>query len=168
MGTTIIYAGSFDPPTLGHEDLALRALRFCDNLIIAIGRNSAKKNLFTVEERIEMLQHLFKPYGDRVQVEAFQGMLVTYARARNVSLILRGLRTATDFESELLIAGVNAEQSGENHGLPNIDTIFLPTSPRLGLISSSFARELASHGANLEHYVHPYVEQKLLTKFKNQ
>lgn len=167
MGTTIIYAGSFDPPTLGHEDLALRALRFCDTLIVAIGQNSAKKNLFSVEERIDMLQHLFKPYGEQVLVESFQGMLVRYARERKVSLILRGLRTATDFESELLIAGVNAEQSGEDHGLPNIDTIFLPTNPRYGIISSSFARELASHGANLEHYVHPYVEQKLRAKFKS-
>lgn len=159
-----IYAGSFDPPTLGHQDLAKRALRFCDILIVAVGRNSAKKNLFSVEERLDMLRHLFKPY-ENIQVESFEGMLVRYCRTKGSQLIVRGLRTTTDFESELGIAHVNAEQGGHDHGLPNIDTVFLPTSQESGHLSSSFARELSSHGANLEKYVDPYVEKALVAKF---
>lgn len=165
MPLTAVYAGSFDPPTLGHQDLALRSLKFCDRLVIAIGKNSAKKPLFTLDERLDMLQHLFKPFSEKISVVSFQGLLVEYCRAESIPLIVRGLRTSMDFEYELGIAHVNAEQAGEDHGLPKIDTIFLPTSQRIGAVSSSFVRELASHGANLHRYVDPYVEQRLKAHF---
>lgn len=155
-----VYAGSFDPPTLGHQDLARRALRLCDRLIVAVGRNAAKKNMFTVDERLDMLRHLFRPY-ERIEVAHFDGLLVNFCRDRKADIIVRGLRAVTDFEYELGIAHVNADQAGEDHGIPRIDTVFIPTGPRFSFVSSSFVRELASHDANLEHYVDPYVELKL-------
>ena len=159
-----IYAGSFDPPTLGHQDLARRALRFCDRLVVAVGKNSSKKNVFTVEERLDMLRHLFRPYEDCIEVTAFDGLLVRYCLDRKIPLIVRGARTTMDFEYELGIALVNAEQSGRDHGSPNVDTVFLPAAETFGFVSSSFVRELASHGANLERYVDSYVEAKLRDK----
>lgn len=156
-----VYAGSFDPPTLGHQDIARRALRLCDELIVAVGRNEAKKPMFSIEEKLDMLRHVFKPYL-QIRVDAFDGLLVNYCRDQRAGTIIRGLRAVTEFESELGMAGINAEQAGEDHGIPKIDTVFLPaTNSRFSFVSSSSVRTLALHGANLEHYVDPYVESKL-------
>lgn len=165
MQRIAVYAGSFDPPTFGHQDIARRALRICDTLIVAVGRNPEKKSsMFSVEERLDMLEHLFKPYPE-IRVAAFEGLLVEYCRIEKAHTIIRGLRAVTEFESELGMASINAEQAGEDHGLPKIDTVFIPaTNPRFSFVSSSSVRILAVNKGSLERYVDPYVETRLREK----
>lgn len=157
-----VYAGSFDPPTLGHEDLALRAVRVCSRLIIAVGINSSKKPLFSLEERLAMLREMSRrvhPNPDVVEVASFDGLLVQYCAKRGASLIIRGLRAVTDFEYELGIAHANLDQDG------TIDTFFLPTKPEFSFVSSSVVKEIARHNGKVSHYVQKDVEDRLREKF---
>jgi len=158
--TTAVYAGSFDPPTLGHLDVIQRATKCFDTLVIGIGINSAKKTLFTYDERAEMLRTACRTLPGRIsEVARFDGLLVDFCKKLGAGVIIRGLRAVTDFEYELGIAHANSSQA------PEVYTFFLPTKPEFSFVSSSVVRELAKHGGKLDHYVPKNVEEALRKKF---
>ena len=150
MRRLAIYPGSFDPPTLGHIDVIERAARLFDELIVAIGVNSTKKPLLSVEERFEALEastHHLK----NVRVEQFGGLLVHYALEKNAKSIVRGLRATADFEYEFQMAMVNRRLSD------NVDTVFLMTKWEHSYLSSSIVREVATLGGDYSGLVPPEV-----------
>lgn len=154
-----IYPGSFDPVTFGHLDIIERASGIVDELVVAVLINSAKKSLFSVSERVKMLSEMLEGH-DNIKVESFDGLLVDYARSRNASIIVRGLRAVTDFEYELQIAQMNRTIYGE------IDTIFLTTSLEYAYLSSSIVKEVASYGGDISHFVPESIIPKIYEKFK--
>ena len=153
-----VYAGSFDPATLGHLDLIERAAALFDNVIVAIGVHPTKSPLFSADERkkliVSITQHI-----PNVVVDSFDGLLIEYCASKNASVIVRGLRVTTDFEYELQIAHANADLR------PQIDTIFLPTRTKHGFVSASLVREIASHGGDVSRYAPAVVCEALKTKF---
>jgi pantetheine-phosphate adenylyltransferase len=159
VGTVAIYAGSFDPITRGHEDLINRSCEFVDKLVVAVANNSAKKPLFTPDERVELIRQASSS-NDCVEVRQFQGLLVDFAREVGASLIIRGLRAVSDFEYEFQMALMNRNLS------PGLETVFMVPSVETTYISSSIIREVAQFGGNLEGLVHPAVASALRAKFK--
>jgi pantetheine-phosphate adenylyltransferase len=153
-----IYAGSFDPPTNGHLDLVDRASKLFPRVVVALGQHPTRSPLFTVEERVELLQKVCAPMPN-VEVALFSGLLVDYAREIGARIIVRGLRAATDFEYELQIAHANADLA------PEVDTVFLPTRTNYGFISASLVREIASHGGDVSRYAPRAVCDALTTKY---
>jgi pantetheine-phosphate adenylyltransferase len=153
-----IYPGSFDPPTFGHLDLVERASSLFPKLIVALGKHSGRAPLFGSDERLRLLEQACAPFKN-VQVAAFDGLLVEYARKVNARVIVRGLRAQTDFEYELQIAHANADLA------PELDTAFLPTRTRHGFISASLVREIASHGGDVSRYAPPEVCVALKAKY---
>jgi pantetheine-phosphate adenylyltransferase len=153
-----IYAGSFDPITNGHVSIIQSGLVAFDRIIVAVLTNSKKQSLFTVDERIEMITDALK--GDpRVEIDRFEdGLLVDYARKKNVRVVLRGLRAVGDFEYELQMANMN------RHLDPNIETVFLMASDYF-FVSSSLIKEAASLGGDLKGVVPDLVAKKLREKF---
>ena len=158
MATIAIYAGSFDPITKGHEDLIHRSCEFVDRLVVAVARNSAKKPLFTADERVDLIR---QATGENpcVEVKQFQGLLVDFAREVGASLIIRGLRAVSDFEYEFQMALMNRNLS------PGLETVFMVPSVETTYISSSIIREIAQYGGALEGLVHPAVARALRAKF---
>jgi pantetheine-phosphate adenylyltransferase len=157
---TAVYAGSFDPVTLGHVDLIARASNIFDQVIVGIGVNSSKKPTFSTEERIQLIAAACSDLGHNIEVTAFEGLLVNFCKKVGASVIIRGLRAVTDFEYELGIAHANATQ------VPEIDTYFLPTKPEFSFVSASVVREIAKYGGDLHKYVPPVVSEALREKFK--
>lgn len=155
---TAMYAGSFDPPTYGHLDLVERASRLFEHLVVGIGINPARNPLFTIEERLSLLEQVCLPF-ENVRVVSFSGLGVDYARQIGARVIVRGLRAVTDFEYELQIAHANADLA------PEIDSMFLPTRTNYGFISASLVRDIARHGGNIERYAPPEVCVALRQKF---
>jgi pantetheine-phosphate adenylyltransferase len=154
-----IYPGSFDPLTNGHLSLIQRGLKMFDSLVVAIAVNPKKTPLFSVEERKEMI--LGAVGNDpRVTVDDFQGLLVDYAKKRNMNVVLRGLRAVSDFEFEFQLANMNRRLS------PDIETVFMMTGEDYFYISSNLVREVASFGGNVEGAVPPNVLEKLKAKYK--
>ena len=153
-----VYAGSFDPVTLGHVDLIERAGNLFDQVIIAVGRHATKKAFFSFQERLELLIEVTKDYPN-VRVDSFDGLLIQYCEKIGARLIVRGLRAVTDFEYELQIAHANADMQ------PTVDTIFLPTRTKYGFVSASLVREIASHGGDVSHYAPAPVCEALKAKF---
>lgn len=153
-----IYAGSFDPPTNGHLDLVDRASKLFPRVVVALGQHPTRSPLFSVPERLDLLRRVCAPMTN-VHVDLFDGLLVDYARKIDASIIVRGLRAATDFEYELQIAHANADLA------PEIDTVFLPTRTNYGFISASLVREIASHGGDVTHYAPAVVATALHAKF---
>jgi pantetheine-phosphate adenylyltransferase len=145
---TAVYAGSFDPITVGHLDLLRRACGLFDTVILAVGANPAKRTLLTVEERIGVLKACTHDLPE-VQIDSFQGLLVDYCKKVEASAILRGLRAVTDFEFEFQIGLANMDMA------PEIETVFLLTEPRNIFISSSLVKEIASNGGDISRYVPP-------------
>ncbi len=158
MERIVIYPGSFDPVTNGHIDIADRGLKLFDKIIVAILRNPVKEFLFTVEERVEMLESSFKDYPD-ITVETFDGLLVDYAASRNCIAILRGMRAVSDFEYEFQLALMNRRLKRE------IQTVFLMTGLRWIFTSSSIIKEAAQFGGDIASVVPPLVNRKLKEKF---
>ena len=154
-----IYPGSFDPVTFGHLDIIERSAGIVDELVVAVLINSAKKSLFSVSERVKMLSELLEGH-DNIKVESFDGLLVDYARSKEASIIVRGLRAVTDFEYELQIAQMNRTIYSE------IDTIFLTTSLEYAYLSSSIVKEVASYGGDISHFVPESIIPKIYEKFK--
>jgi pantetheine-phosphate adenylyltransferase len=154
-----VYAGSFDPVTLGHLDLIERASALFSDVIVAIGVHPTRKPLFSASERIALLKEVTAPYSN-VTVESFEGLLIRYCQDRQARVIVRGLRAATDFEYELQIAHANADLA------PEIDTIFLPTRTKHGFVSASLVREIASHHGDVSRYAPAPVCEALKIKFK--
>lgn len=156
-----VYPGTFDPVTLGHLDIAARALHLCDTLVLAVGDNKNKSPLFTVKERMEMVRESLVNMGldSRVRVDSFRGLTVQYAQSVGATLIVRGLRAVTDFEWEFQLALVNRQQD------PQVETVCLMTSQEYSFLSASVVRELAMLGGDLREVVPPNVAEALKRKF---
>jgi pantetheine-phosphate adenylyltransferase len=153
-----VYAGSFDPVTLGHVDLIERASALFSDVIVGIGLHPSRNPLFSAEERAALITESAKHLLN-VRVEAFDGLLIHYCQKVGAGVIVRGLRAATDFEYELQIAHANADLA------PQIDTIFLPTRTKNGFISASLVREIAFHGGDVSRYAPAPVCSALREKF---
>lgn len=153
-----IYPGSFDPITNGHLDIISRGLEVFDRIIIAVARNSEKSSLFSIEERIAMIEETI---GDNPNIVAdtFDGLLVNYAEKMGARVILRGLRAVSDFEYEFQLAQMNHTVK------PKVETLFMMTSATYGYLSSSIVKEVASHNGNIEGFVPPAVKKALDQKF---
>lgn len=145
MSKVAIFPGSFDPITLGHYDIVERATPLFDKIIIAIGQNSQKKYMFSLEERMEFIRKTFASFPN-VEVDHFEGLTIDYCHSKNVNFILRGLRNPADFEFEKAIAQTNRELTKDN----KVETIFLLTSASKSFISSSIVREILTFGGNYE------------------
>lgn len=155
-----VYPGSFDPVTYGHIDIIKRASRITDQLIVGVLKNSAKKGLFTIEERVDMLKEVTKDIQN-VSIMSFDGLLVDFAKKNGANAIVRGLRAITDFDYELQMAQTNRAL------YEAADTIFIPTSIEYSFLSSTTVREVASLGGDISGFVAPYVEMKLKQKVNN-
>lgn len=157
-----VYAGSFDPITNGHLSLIRRALEIFDKLIVAIAINGEKRPLFTVEERLEMIKEgikeKIKEYG-KVEVDAFEGLLVDYTASKNAKVILRGLRAVSDFDYELQLALMNRRLNRD------IQSVFLMTDFKWLFLSSTIVKEAARFGADVKGLVPKVVVEKLKEKF---
>ena len=154
-----VYPGSFDPVTYGHLDVIKRASKLTDELIVGVLYNKAKTPLFSVEERVRMLEEVVKGI-ENVKVVAFEGLLVEFAKEYNVNMIIRGLRAVTDFEYELQMAQTNHKLE------PNIESLFLATNLEYSYLSSTVAKEVALFGGNIDQFVPPLVVEKVKEKMK--
>ena len=152
-----IYPGSFDPITRGHEDLIRRSLGFVDRVIVAVAVNSAKQPLFTAEERLGLIRATVD--DRRVEVKAFEGLLVDFAKSAGATVIVRGLRAVSDFEYEFQMALMNRTLA------PGIETVFLVPAFDLTYLSSSLVREVARYGGDVSTLVQPAVQQALKRKY---
>ena len=157
MTRIALYPGSFDPPTKGHEDLIHRSLGFVDRIVVAVAVNVAKQPLFSFEERVALIRQCVP--DPRVEVQAFDGLLVEFAKRVGATVIVRGLRAVSDFEYEFQMALMN-----RNLG-PHIETVFLVPAFDLTYLSSSLVREVARFGGDVSALVHPVVQQALRRKF---
>jgi pantetheine-phosphate adenylyltransferase len=153
-----IYPGSFDPLTNGHLSLIQRGLEMFDRLIVGILVNPKKQPLFSIEERKALIKEAVK--DPRVEIDAFEGLLVEYAKKKKVRVILRGLRAVSDFEYEFQLANMNRKLR------PDIETVFMMTGEDYFYISSNLVREVASLGGSVEGLVPPNVLEKLKAKYK--
>jgi pantetheine-phosphate adenylyltransferase len=144
-----IYPGSFDPITLGHLDIIIRASGLVDKLVIGVLRNNAKKPLFTAEERVEIIKQVIREHTQlkTIEVVAFEGLLIEFARQQKANIIVRGLRAITDFEYELQIAQTNHKLDAR------VDTVFFTTSVEYSYLSSSAVKEIASFGGDISGFV---------------
>lgn len=158
MKRLAIYPGSFDPPTNGHLSIIQRGLRVFDGLIVAIAYNSKKTPLFSVEERKEFLRQVVGP-EPRVEIDAFEGLLVEYSQKRKVPTILRGLRAVSDFEFEFQLANMNRKL------YPELETVFMMTGEDYFYVSSQLVREVASLGGDVDGLVPAPVGEALRRKF---
>jgi len=158
MQRIAVYPGSFDPVTNGHIDIVERGLKIFDKIIVAILKNPVKNFLFTVDERLEMLESSFQKYPN-VEVETFEGLLVDYAAKRKSNAILRGMRAVSDFEYEFQLALMNRRLNRE------VQTVFLMTGFRWIFTSSSIIKEAAQFGGDIAGIVPSIVNQKLKEKF---
>ena len=146
MSKIAIFPGSFDPITVGHEDIILRSLDLFDELIIAIGFNSNKKYVNTPEERKSQIEKVFKSYP-KVKVSVYSGLTVDFCKSVNATFILRGIRTASDFEYERNIGLMNLEMA------PNIETIFLISRPKYSALSSTVVRDIKRNGGDISNFI---------------
>jgi pantetheine-phosphate adenylyltransferase len=153
-----IYPGSFDPVTYGHIDIIERASDIFDELIVAVLNNKAKTPLFSVNERVNILNEVLKGISN-VKVLSYEGLLVDFAVSCGAGVIVRGLRAVTDFEYELQLAQTNSVLNG------GVDTVFLTTSLKYAYLSSSTVKEVASYGGDISKFVPPYVEKLTYDKF---
>ncbi|HHT9131817.1 MAG TPA: pantetheine-phosphate adenylyltransferase [Candidatus Tripitaka californicus] len=159
--TKAIYPGTFDPLTYGHLDLIERGSKVFDELIVAIGENPFKTPLFTVAERRQMIQkhtHHLK----NVKVDAFKGMLVDYVQGQHANIILRGIRTVSDFEEEFQRALTNRVLKND------LETVFVMTSEQYSFLNSRLIKEAASLGGDVSKFVPPEVEKQLIAKLKKK
>lgn len=143
---TALFPGSFDPITLGHLDIIERALPLFDEIQIAVGTNSAKNYLFTLEQRVSWIQETFA-HEPKIKVITYEGLTVDFAQQQGVNFLLRGLRNPADFEFEKAIAQANREM------VPDLETVFLLTSARYAYISSSIVREVINHKGDYTRFV---------------
>ena len=158
MPITAIYPGSFDPITNGHMSILTRGLKIFDNIIMAVAVNPQKKNLFTVEERMDMIQACLSG-NKNVEVGTFEGLVVDYARERKAQVLLRGIRALSDFEYEFQMALMNRKLERE------IQSVFLMTDYKWFYISSTIIKEAASLGGNIGGLVPDVVCKRLKEKF---
>jgi pantetheine-phosphate adenylyltransferase len=157
------YAGSFDPLTNGHLDVLKASLAVADRILVGVGVQASKQPLFSLEERMRLIdQSAHAELGgdaDRIQVLAFQGLLVAAAREHGASIMIRGLRDGTDLDYEMQMAGMNETMA------PELQTVFLPASPSVRTITATLVRQIASMGGDITHFVPEVVADALKSKF---
>ena len=156
MTRIAVYPGSFDPITKGHEDLIHRSLAFVDKLVVAVAVNVSKQPLFTLDERVALIEQTARDTA--IAVRAFDGLLVDFARSVGATVIVRGLRAVSDFEYEFQMALMNRTLA------PKLETVFLVPAFDLTYLSSSLVREVARFGGDVSALVHPAVQQALRQK----
>ncbi|MGO9482669.1 MAG: pantetheine-phosphate adenylyltransferase [Candidatus Kryptoniota bacterium] len=158
-GKIAIYPGTFDPVTNGHIDVAARASKLFDKIIICVAANSQKNPLFTGPERMKLIKESIKEFKN-IEVEQFEGLLVDYAQEKKAQAIVRGLRAVSDFEYEFQMALTNRKLCSD------IDTIFLMPHEKYTYLNSSIVREIAKFGGNVSQFVPAHVEKELIKKFR--
>lgn len=156
-----IYPGSFDPVTFGHADVIARSSKKVDELIVGVLNNKAKSPLFSVEERVRMLEEITKDMPN-VRIVPFEGLLVDFARKLKADLVIRGLRAITDFEYELQMAQTNQKLE------PELETVFLTTSLEYSYLSSSTVKEVAAFGGDISRFVPEIVAEQIAEKMKKK
>lgn len=163
MPRIALYPGSFDPVTNGHLDVVRNAVALCDRLIVAIGVHPGKKPLFSVEERLEMLNEVFGPVAAKAGCEfdciTFDDLVITAAQRAGATILIRGLRDGTDLDYEMQMAGMNETMA------PEVRTVFLPASPTVRPITATLVRQIAGMGGDVSNFVPKAVALRLKTKF---
>lgn len=155
--TRAIYPGSFDPITRGHIDLVERASRLFDEVVVAVADSKSKKTLFTLEERVELIQQTTEHLTD-VSIVGFTGLLIDFARQMNTNIVIRGLRAVSDFEYEFQLSWMNRQLE------PDIETLFFAPAENYAFVSASLVKEIAQFGGNVSKFVHPEVNKALMNK----
>ena len=156
-----VYPGTFDPVTHGHEDVVRRATQLFDRVIVAVAAGHHKKNaLFTLPERLDMVREAAKAYP-QVEVESYSGLLRDFVVAHGAKAVVRGLRAVTDFDYEFQLAGMNRSL------MPDVETVFLTPSDKYQFISSTFVREIALLGGEVDKFVSPTVLARLMAKVRS-
>src|SRR5262245_50040784 len=150
--------GSFDPVTNGHLDIVGRSSRLFDEVVVAVMVNESKRGLFSIDERLDMLREVLKPY-ENVRIESFQGLLVDFCRAERAGVVVKGLRAVSDFDYELKMAQMNI-------GLAGVETLFMPTNPQNSFISSSLVKEVAKWGGDVSPHVPEVVSRRLTERLR--
>ena len=158
---TAVYPGSFDPVTLGHLDIIERTAKMMDHVIIGVLQNNSKTPLFSVEERVKMLEDVTSDLPN-VEVRSFGGLLVDFVHQCQADVIVRGLRAITDFEYELQMAQTNRVIA------PDIDTIFLTTNLKYSYLSSSIVKEIAGYQGDISEFLHPVIAEKVRERLANK
>jgi len=156
-----VYPGTFDPITLGHEDIVRRAADLFDEVIVAVAGSTNKKTLFSLDERVELAKNVFEN-ADNIRVVGFSGLLMQFVQDQGAKMVIRGLRAASDFEYEFQLAGMNRKL------YPQFETLFLTPSEQFMFISSSLVREVAVLGGNVHAFVSPLVEEAINEKLGSQ
>ncbi len=159
MGKTVIYPGSFDPFTLGHLNIIERASGIFEKIVIAVARNVSKKTTFTTDERVGIIKEIFKDQQN-IEVDSFEGLLVEYVEKVGNRIVLRGMRSVSDFEYEMQMANANKTLN------PGIETVFMVTDSKFSHISSSLIREIITLGGSAKQLVPDIVETKLKEKLQ--
>jgi pantetheine-phosphate adenylyltransferase len=154
-----VYPGSFDPVTLGHMDVIERGAKIFDELVVSVLVNPHKECLFTKEERVEMARELARPWPN-VIVDSFEGLAIEHVHRHHTNVILRGIRTVSDFEYEFQMALTNRTMD------PKVETVFVMSDERFSFIRSSFIKEIAALGGSVKDMVPPLVEDALLKKLR--
>ena len=153
MQKIAVFPGSFDPITKGHESIVKRAIPLFDKIIIAVGENTEKKQYFTIEQRMKWIKKVFDGYSE-ISVEKYSGLTVDFCRKVNAKYILRGLRTSADFEFERSIGQMNKLM------LPEIETVFLLTTPEFTALNSSIVRDILRHGGEARQFIPDVIDLK--------
>ncbi len=157
MSQTAVYPGTFDPITLGHEDLARRAARLFDHVIVAVADSRAKKPFFTVDERVAMARDVLKDLPN-IEVVGFSGLLMKFVQDRKARVVVRGLRAVSDFEYEFQLAGMNRGM------YPDVETVFLTPGEQFMFVSATIVREISTLGGDVSKFVPTQVAGRLKTK----
>ena len=152
-----VYPGTFDPITLGHEDIVRRAANLFDEVIVAVAGSTNKHTLFSLEERVSLALSVFKK-AENVKVVGFSGLLMQFVQEQGAQMVIRGLRAASDFEYEFQLAGMNRKL------FPKLETLFLTPAEQYMFVSSSLVREVATLGGDVHQFVSPTVEAAILQK----
>ena len=159
MNHKAVYPGTFDPITLGHEDLIRRAARLFDTVIVAVADSSAKRPFFTRDERVDMARRVLKDLPN-VEVVGFSGLLMKFIRSHKARVVIRGLRAVSDFEHEFQLAGMNRGM------YPDVETLFLTPGEQYMFVSATIVREISILGGDVRKFVPPLVARRLKEKFK--
>ena len=161
MAVSAMYPGTFDPITLGHEDLVRRALRIFDRVVVAVAANPGKEPMFSLDERVGLVKTVLADM-DNVEVTGYSGLTVDFARDNNLQVIVRGLRAVSDFEYEFQLASMNRHLTDE------VETVFLTPTEQFTFISSGLVREIATMGGDVTDFVSPTVRHALLERCDTQ
>ncbi len=157
MPKIAVCPGSFDPITLGHLNVIERCLKIFDKIIVAVAINTNKKTIFTAQERLEQLQDIFKDYK-KIEVDKFEGLLVNYAKEKQINTVIRGIRNMSDYEYESQLSLANRTLA------PDLEFVYMLTEGKYAHLSSSFVKEIIQFGGSGHKMIHPIVEKKLREK----